>query len=66
MPSHQARRRPLPKDYQFPTGDVDWKVRPYGVQFNYTGRLTQMSDGAFAVVAQQRALDDDDGYGHAV
>lgn len=50
-------------------GDIERQMRwrLSGVQFNYTGRLTQMSDGTFAVVAQQRVLDDEgDGYGHAV
>ena len=65
MPSHQARRKPLPEDYQFPTGGAPEVL--YGVD---PVRLT--SDELSRLMARERrrlaldVSDDGDGYGHAV
>lgn len=70
MPSHQARRKPLPKDYQFPTPQAF-----AGYQFSVSvGALIapvhyhwQLQPGHGPTRQITRVLDEDDeGYGHAV
>ena len=72
MPSHQARRKPLPKDYQFPTPQTfagDQFFVPVGesiVPVRYHWHL-QPGSGLSRLITRTRVLDDDgDGYGHAV
>ena len=74
MPSHQARRKPLPKDYQFPTPvDRPSYVWPMGRSEVFTPIGTVFSvlppDVLRLVREHERvraAIDDGEGYGHAV
>lgn len=62
MPSHQARRKPLPKDYQFPT------VAQAIVRDAKIPDVPEWWAEGLAARAQRvkAAIDDGDGYGHAV
>ncbi len=70
MPSHQARRKPLPKDYQFPTPER--LVKRYDSET--LGRLRSLwplmsADARARAIASGEAVapsDDGEGYGHAV
>lgn len=74
MPSHQARRKPLPKDYQFPTPNE----RPSYVWPMGRSDIATATGTVVCVVPQdvlrlvrehervRAAIDDGEGYGHAV
>jgi hypothetical protein len=71
MPSHQARRKPLPKDYQFPTvAQVEARRYDAGTLARLRALWPLMSaEGRARAVANGEVfpLDDDgEGYGHAV
>ena len=68
MPSHQARRKPLPKDYQFPT--PQGLVTSYRFSKSVAGWIDPMGYRLRIYPEVGRTLvrnqDDDEGYGHAV
>lgn len=67
MPSHQARRKPLPKDYQFPTPT---ERSPHVWPMGRSDVFSALSPDLRRLVREHErvraAIDDGDGYGHAV
>lgn len=67
MPSHQARRKPLPKDYQFPTPQRRCNSLPMLWPIvTDAEKLRAYVQGPVCIERGRAWADDDEGYGHAV